>query len=126
MLLLLKLNPKSVGTGILNIAMETTNPELAADVINQLMIEYQNASIEDKKQTAKQTIIFIDDRLSLLNRELDSVQKILLQYQQTNDLIDLEAQSAMYFAKIGETDKLIMDQTVKAKCSRHAARLFNK
>ena len=105
--------PKSVGTGILNLAMETTNPYLAADVINQLMIEYQNASIEDKKQTAKQTIVFIDDRLALLNRELDSVQKILLHYQQTNDLIDLEAQSSMYFAKIGETDKVIMDQTVR-------------
>jgi tyrosine-protein kinase Etk/Wzc len=109
----IEVTPKSVGTGILNIAMETTNPDLAADVINQLMIEYQNASIEEKKQTAKQTILFIDDRLALLNKELDSVQRILLQYQQNNDLIDLEAQSAMYFAKIGETDKQIMEQTVR-------------
>jgi tyrosine-protein kinase Etk/Wzc len=106
--------PKSVGTGILNISMESTNPDLAADIINQLMIEYQKASIEDKKQTAKQTLEFIDDRLALLDHQLDSIQSILLAFEQTNNVIDLEAQSALYFQKIGETDKLLMEQTVKA------------
>ncbi|MFZ1329223.1 MAG: hypothetical protein WAW27_09360, partial [Chitinophagaceae bacterium] len=63
--------PKSPGTGILSISMRTPNSLLGADIINTLMKEYSDYSIEQKKQSSDQTLVFIDDRLTTYGNKLD-------------------------------------------------------
>ena len=103
----LLVNPKSLGTGILTIGMESTNPNLGADIVNQLMDEYGDFTKEIKNRTSDQMITFIDNRLSVIGRELDSVQNKLLRYSEENNIIDIEAQSSGYFGNISEADKAI-------------------
>lgn len=99
--------PKSAGTGILNIGMQSPNPLLAADIINQLMDEYAGYTRELKKRTADSSLVFIEERLAMFGRELDSVQDKLLQYSQQHNLIDITRQSSGYFENISEADKSI-------------------
>lgn len=105
--------PKVAGTGILSISMQSTNPELAADVVNQLMIEYGDYTKELKNKTSDQTIAFIDSRMEVLGRELDSVQNNLLRYAQDNNLIDAEAQTSAYFENLSAADKAINEQQLQ-------------
>lgn len=105
--------PKSAGTGILTISMQSPNPMLAADVINQLMDEYGGYTRELKKRTADSSLVFIETRLEKFGRELDSVQDKLLQYSQQNNLIDIEQQSSAYFGNISEADKAINEQQLQ-------------
>lgn len=97
-------------TNILILTLEATNPLLAADVINQLMKEYGMSSVEEKRETTKQTIAFINDRLKVVTSELDSITSQLLSYQQANNLIDFESQSGSYFSRVEESDKLLAEQ----------------
>ncbi len=106
-------SPKTVGTGILNLSMQGTNPNQCADIINQLMDEYGDYSKELKNQTSDQMIVFIDARLDYLGRELDSVQNILLKYIEENKLIDIEAQTGGYFENISTADKAINEELLK-------------
>lgn len=110
--------PKAQGTGILTLTLESTNPVLAADVINQLMQEYQEATVEDKNVTTNQTLVFIDDRLRKISNELDSVTNRLLAYQQANNLIDFEAQSSSYLGDVTETGKQIEAQRVQLEVTQ--------
>jgi capsular exopolysaccharide synthesis family protein len=105
--------PKSAGNGILNIGMETTNPNLGADIVNQLMEEYGDYTKELKNRTADQMITFIDNRLKVIGGELDSVQNKLLRYSQDNNIIDIGAQSSGYFGNISEADKAINEQHLR-------------
>jgi len=105
--------PRGLGTGLLTISMETANPQMGADIVNQLMTEYSKRSVESKSITAKQTLEFIDDRMSRLGKEVDSVAKIKLDYQQKNDLIDVSVQSSNYFNVLTETDNAINIQQEK-------------
>jgi tyrosine-protein kinase Etk/Wzc len=113
----LQVAPKG-STGILNLVLETTHPLLAADVLNQLMREYQVATIEDKNETKRQTIAFVDDRLRVVSRELDSVTSLLLAYQKKNNLIDAEGQSAGYLARIDAFDVQSREQEAQASIAR--------
>lgn len=106
----LMIAPKSAGTGILNINMQGTNPNQSADIINQLMEEYSDYTIELKNKTSDQMIVFIDKRMEVLGKELDSAQNNLLRYIQQNNLIDVEAQTSAYFDNISEADKTINEQ----------------
>jgi capsular exopolysaccharide synthesis family protein len=105
--------PKSPGTGILNISMQSSNPLLAADVINQLMEEYGGFTRELKKRTADSSLAFIEKRLADFGRELDSVQDQMLRYMEANNMTDIEKQSTAYFDNISETDRAINEQQLQ-------------
>lgn len=105
--------PKTPNGGILLISLQADNPFLAADVINQLMQEYQRATIEDKNTTTRQMIEFIDGRLKLVSHELDSVTRAMLAYKQTNNLPDIENLSGVYYDKADETAKEIETQSIQ-------------
>jgi capsular exopolysaccharide synthesis family protein len=100
-------------TGILIITKLATNPQLAADVINQLMEEYKSAVIEDKNDATQKTITFIDSRLKVVQRELDSINAKLLAFQQTNNIIDPETQSANYLSRIEQVADNVSQQTIQ-------------
>jgi len=108
----LQIFPKSPNTGILSITMKTPNAQLAADIINKLMEEYGNYSIEQKKQSSDQILTFIDDRLIDYGRKLDSVQKMYLSFQTKYNLIDAETQQGTYFDVISQADKSSNEQTI--------------
>lgn len=102
--------PRSVGTGILNISMRTPNSYLGADILNKLMEEYGDYSVEQKKQSSDQILTFIDDRLTDYGNKLDSVQRMYLDYQRRYNIIDADVQSSTYFGIISEADKEINSQ----------------
>ena len=106
----LQVTPKILGTGIINISLEGVHPELCADVINELMQQYEQKTKEDKSSAAGQTLNFIDVRLDTLGNELETAQKILLDYQVKNDLFDVEKLSDSYLENISSTDKAMNEQ----------------
>ncbi|HEX7845143.1 MAG TPA: Wzz/FepE/Etk N-terminal domain-containing protein, partial [Chitinophagaceae bacterium] len=54
-----QVTPKSVGTGILIIGMQTPTSQMGADVINTLMEEYASYTVDEKNQTSDKTLVFI-------------------------------------------------------------------
>lgn len=108
-----QVQPKVGGTGILLISMEASNPHMAADIVNNLMVQYDSMTIEQNNFSTDQMLGFIDIRLDKLKGELDSIQEILLDYRQKNKLIDVEAQSGNSFTKITAADQLINEQQMK-------------
>ncbi len=108
-----KVQPKAGGTGILLVDVEATNPLLAADIVNNLMVEYDSMTIQQNNYSTDQIIGFIDDRLDTLKKELNSIQANLLAYRQKHNLIDVETQSDVYFEKISAADNLVNQQQMK-------------
>lgn len=91
----------------------TENPRLGADIINVLMSEYNKAGVEDKNQTNRNILSFIDDRMSLVEKQLDSVEKDLQNYKTSRQVIDLTSQSKAYFDNMLETNTSIRQQNVQ-------------
>lgn len=108
-----QVQPKVGGTGILLIGMEASNPYMAADIVNNLMVQYDSMTIEQNNFSTDQMLGFIDIRLDKLKGELDSIQEILLDYRQENKLIDVETQSGNSFTKITAADQLINEQQMR-------------
>lgn len=109
----LQVVPKTPGTGILTISLQTTNAQLGADIINKLMEEYGKYSIEQKIKSSDQIISFIDARLDDYGRKRDSVQKIYLDLQIKYNLFDVDIQSNNYFSNISGADKEINTEKLK-------------
>ncbi len=106
----LAITPRTPGTGILSLSMMVQHPQLGADILNKLMEEYALYSIELKRETSDKTLSFIDSRLAVTEQKLDSIQRVLLDYKERNNIIDGETQMSAYFNAMSESDKLINEE----------------
>lgn len=93
------------GTGIVMLNLQATNPNLAADVINSVMAEYQQATIEDKNEKTQAQLNFIDRELDTVSRQLDSINNEYVNFIKRNSAYDLQTQSTNYLTQIEEAAK---------------------
>ncbi|WP_103068521.1 GumC family protein [Aquimarina sediminis] len=77
-------------SSIVRISLNDPVSEKAKDIINNLVEEYNKATIEDKKQASARTADFINDRLNLISGDLtevdDEAAGYLSKYGLTNDI----------------------------------------
>lgn len=106
----LQVVPKTPGTGILSISLQSTNAQMGVDIVNKLMEEYGYYSIEEKIKSSDQIIAFIDAELNDYGRKRDSVQRMYLDLQIRYNLFDVDIQSGNYFGNISSADKEINEQ----------------
>jgi tyrosine-protein kinase Etk/Wzc len=87
-------------TGILILSMQSTNPQLASDIINQVMVEYGRATIEDKNASTQGRLTFIDKEKEIIEKQIDSIYNQEIQFMKNNRIFDPEVQSSNYFSQI--------------------------
>jgi len=98
---------------ILKLVFETQNSRLGVDIVNQWMKEYQQAGLEDKKQTAVNALRFINEQLDTVKYDLTGVERNLLGYREKNRVISPEQQTSQIFNVIADLDKDINTQGVR-------------
>lgn len=108
-----KVNPKTPGTSILSITIQGTNSQMAADVVNSLMVEYGVMTIEQNNYSNDQMLGFIDERLKSMGTELDTLQLKSLRYKQTHNLFDVDKQLEKLFGDFAAADREIDVQKAK-------------
>jgi tyrosine-protein kinase Etk/Wzc len=104
--------PKA-NTGILVLSLEATNPQYAADVINQLMIEYQQATIEDKNAATQNRLNFINRELDTIARQLDSITNLRLDYIKRHGLFSPETQTSGFLTQMDNAKEQAKQQRIR-------------
>lgn len=89
------------------IELELSDPvkEKARDILDQLVLEFNRSAIEDKNLIAGNTANFINDRLSIINEELDSVETGKENFKEQNQLTDIQAESQMFIQNASDYNK---------------------
>ncbi|WP_299319597.1 tyrosine-protein kinase domain-containing protein [uncultured Maribacter sp.] len=77
-------------------------PLRAKDVLDQLVFEYNQEAIEDKDLIARNTAFFIDERLAIINSELDSVETGKEQFKESNLLTNIETESQLIVQNVSD------------------------
>lgn len=99
------LTQENKGSNLLELELQDPVRKKARDILDQLILEYNRKAIEDKNLIAGNTANFINDRLSIINGELDSVETGKEVFKERNMLTDIQAQSQMYMQNANEYNK---------------------
>lgn len=109
-----RLNIQRVGdsftSDVLELSLRDEVPQKAADIINALIDVYNKEEIRQKNKVLRNTLDFIDERVKILNFELDSVESRIERYKSRNTIITDNAASSMSFA-LNETRTIIQEIT---------------
>lgn len=91
-------------------------PERAEDILQTLVDAYITASKEEKNQLAKNTLNFVQDRLSIVKHELDSIGQKVQSYKTGTGSSDISVQGQLYLQSVSQNDqelgKINMDLAV--------------
>jgi len=102
-------------SSVLEMSYQSENPKIGLGIVNQFMEEYREASLEDKKQQAVNTLVFIDNQLDTVKRELGGVENSLLGTKQKYQIFSPSQQSSISFGELSDANKQLTDQGVKVK-----------
>ncbi len=91
--------------GLIELEIRDPVKEKARDILDQLILEYNRDAIEGKNLIAGNTANFINERLDIINGELDSVETGKEMFKEQNLLTDIQTQSQMFVQNANEYNK---------------------
>ena len=96
-------------SAIIELSYKDRIPQRAVDLLNQLIILYDKASISEKNTLGLNTLSFVNEQLSGMAKDLDSIEKKIQQYKSGSGAVDIGAQGASYLKNVGENDQKLGD-----------------
>ena len=103
---------------VLRLKIKSTLREKAEDFLDELMYQYNQDAINDKNQIALKTSEFIDSRLLIITRELDSVENDKEIFKSSNRLTDIESESNLMMESASEFNKRQVDLTTQIQLTK--------
>lgn len=116
----LLINPKNVASGLVNqldvaatnkastvldLSFRDASPDRAQDILDALMDSYSNSTINEKNEMATNTLAFIDERLKVVVKDLEAIERRIQQYKSEQGIVDLSTQSKLYLQNVGDIDR---------------------
>ncbi|SFN76574.1 GumC family protein [Salegentibacter flavus] len=100
-----QVNLTDKNSSLLELSLQDPVKSKAQNILDQLVLEYNREAIEDKNLVARNTASFIDERLAIINEELDSVEVGKEDFKESNQLTDIQAESEMFIENASEYKK---------------------
>ncbi|GAA3975440.1 GumC family protein [Mucilaginibacter dorajii] len=91
-------------TNIISLQETDSNPQFAADILNNIMKEYVIFDRIQKAQSASQMIDFIDSQLSFLSSEVKGSENSIEKYKNKTKILDVTTASNTSATKAAEVD----------------------
>ncbi|WP_298245931.1 polysaccharide biosynthesis tyrosine autokinase [uncultured Christiangramia sp.] len=101
----LQVNLTDQNSSLIELGLDDAVKAKARDILDQLIFEYNQEAIQDKNLVARNTATFIDERLQIINEELDSVETGKENFKEANQLTDIEAESEMFIENVSDYNK---------------------
>jgi len=93
---------KMLSVGLLNkdativgLSMNYPNVDKAKDIINNLVVAYNQDAISDKNSQSKETMKFIEGRIEVISSELQSVENEKERFKEKNQLTDIGVEAKL-------------------------------
>ena len=95
-------------TNSVQVTVRDAVPARGVAIVNALVNLYNRNGIENKRQVSAATVDFINERLSVINRELGTIERDAESFKKSNNLTDLTSDAArvMERKKLAESELL--------------------
>lgn len=97
---------------VVEMSLKETVPERGKDILNRLIEVYNLAAVQDNNLVTESTLKFIDERLSAVTIELNSVEKEVERFKSSKGLTDIASQSNFYLQNVTANDRSLNEVNV--------------
>lgn len=80
---------------VISLSINDALTQRAKNLINDLVIVYNNDAIEDKEYVSKKTLEFINDRIAIIAQELGDIENKKETFKEKNNLTDIQVEAEL-------------------------------
>ena len=102
-------------SSLVNLSMQDGINKKAREIIDYLVEQYNKAAIEDKSSIAKNTDVFINDRLEVISKDLSLVDKGVEDFKTDNKLTDITTESGLILNTNNSIEQKIVELNTQLK-----------
>ncbi|GIX46558.1 MAG: hypothetical protein KatS3mg131_0769 [Candidatus Tectimicrobiota bacterium] len=102
-------------TGLITIAVEHTDPQLAATIANQYIMALQQALNEKAFSLAKKNRVFVEEQLHKTQQALTAAEEALRAFEEQHGIVALDAQAEAAINAIATLESQIMAKEVQLR-----------
>ena len=99
--LTIKVNEEKRGS-VIFLSVQGNNAQQETDYLNTLLDEYITQGLEEKNQTAVNTVKFIDQQLGVLSDSLQGAEYSLQNFRLSNKLVDISQEGSAVYTRLQE------------------------
>lgn len=122
---MLSVDPTSKTTTIAQISLKTQVKQLGVDFINRLVIFYNQDANDEKNEVAQKSAEFIDERISIINRELGTTESELASFKQRSGLTDLTSDAQLALQESSRYEQQRMANATQINLVRYLNEYIN-
>lgn len=102
---------------VIEIGFESSDPQLAADIVNEIAEVYRVFGLASRQSTAQAQTEFLDEQLQELRNKVNAAERKLDDYQRQEGMIDTESRQQIVTAQLAG----LSEQLVSAEAKRSEA-----
>ncbi len=92
-------------SSVIQLSLSASNSRQSQAVINELIGQYNKDAMEDRNMVSRNTAEFINSRLVIITKELDSVESGKVEFKQENSLTDIAMEGQLFLQNQSEFNK---------------------
>jgi len=92
------------GSGVLNLSLDGQDPEKTARIVNSVAEDYLAQNVEARSEQAAQSLEFLKGQLPRLKGKVTVAESKLAEYQESNQPVDLTAQSQALLTQVSSLE----------------------
>ncbi|MEP6626323.1 MAG: polysaccharide biosynthesis tyrosine autokinase [Ginsengibacter sp.] len=105
----LKVDPSSKLSSVVDLSYRDVDPLRAENILDQLIIAYQQSANDEKDALARNTLLFVNERLNIVSHDLDSIEKKIQKYKSGNRAVDISTQGQLFLQNVNANDQKLGD-----------------
>ena len=121
----LKVNQISKNGSILKLSLTSVQGNKSEDILNELIKEYNEDAIYDRNLVSKNTAEFIDNRLEIITKELDSVETKKVTFKENNRITDIETEGRLFLENANELNAKQLGVSIQIELVNSMMSYFN-
>lgn len=90
---------------VIDLNLTDPHPKLSEDILNKLIQLYSTTNDAEKNSLANNALQFIQNRLDLVAKTLDSTEKKIAQYKSSQGMVDLSSQGKLFLENVSANDQ---------------------
>ncbi len=94
---------------VVTVSYTDPTPKKGEDIVNNLLVAYNQKGFSDRNQLAENTLSFIEERMIEVEQELEALEKKIQLYRSSEGVVDLSEQGKLYLQDVGQYDRQISD-----------------
>ncbi|WP_187262788.1 GumC family protein [Pontibacter beigongshangensis] len=94
---------------VVDLRLRDEVPQRSEDILNHLILSYNEMGIQDRNELASNTLDFVESRIKDVEKELEELENEVVKYKSNKGAVDLSEQGKLFLSTRGENDRKIAE-----------------